>query len=982
MVKTPKWVVYDKDQDLINQVVWYASKSLASDFLTPARATTLAKSKDYKKVVDDFSSTITDALSNSSDFTWYTQDDLESLHMLSREERRKKIAEKMQSWTVKKLAADEFQKKSYNLSKLFDGRDGLKKIHLYEKRIDKLWDEINSIKIESMMNKRSLTMIDIEDMRLLKYAIGELEKKIDWLENWQEVALAKRAKVLKQQKNQYVSTWFAPLDSREAFIDKAINDLTLGQNMLIEWPTGTGKTKIAEEIKQRIVDKLGPVHYSVDMKAIWDVAKNIDEWKFEELIQAALYQSLSQWKLNRTIEFVDQEWIRQEKPNPLFYKSSKDDTTVSGNAASTTYDYTVRPQLKWHIEVVDQLSKFFRGIHEWVPVILDELDLVPTEVIMRLKSFFNLKAWDYLYPQEWTQNTKYQIPRGPMIIATMNGRSDKHPDRWRLDPAIMRLFPAHRRLWYLTTDEKYDWALMTLMDKNGSIPGVGIWELIDQWEWDAKTNGILKHFVDFVDEVEQCYLWQKEVNLTADGIIMKDGQKYIDQKLIETGKLEKILASWKWSGKTLTQHIKDEVKEFIVGANREDAYIMISLAKSSWLVTKEDIDSLTDDLKLVWWTNADITTIIWSQRSIRGTSWTIPFTDPYEVAMLDPFATRNIWAKHSLKVWDKGNLIEALHDAEEVLNKPKTMKIVERIRLLKDALRVPWSTIDVEAIEAIVLQIGDLSAKNSTERKSIYKVLESIIKSHPSLHYLAEQYGVELSPAPSWWKEWVEKLSETPAPIVLIQKAMREQRPEDEAIFDSCDKLLQDKTFIYYEKDSYGDICTVFPSLWLSLRYEYLRGWDMKEWEYNDYKDYKEYSWDYLISTMPSTEKRNCIYKKTIDTKKWAFIKAMDEDCYTKWYTRQKRSHIDRIFSVLAAKFGLPFESKTVAKAYMYLKWSLGCEWMNTDWHNWSDGDKYWYINNEPIRSRVILYCNNKSQMISKYTAPNLYWSVALLKEI
>jgi hypothetical protein len=33
---------------------------------------------------------------------------------------------------------------------------------------------------------------------------------------------------------------------------------------------------------------------------------------------------------------------------------------------------------------------------------------------------------------------------------------------------------------------------------------------------------------------------------------------------------------------------------------------------------------------------------------------------------------------------------------------------------------------------------------------------------------------------------------------------------------------------------------------------------------------------------MPSTEKRNCIFKNTIDTKKPAFTKAMDDDCYAK----------------------------------------------------------------------------------------------------
>lgn len=225
-----------------------------------------------------------------------------------------------------------------------------------------------------------------------------------------------------------------------------------------------------------------------------------------------------------------------------------------------------------------------------------------------------------------------------------------------------------------------------------------------------------------------------------------------------------------------------------------------------------------------------------------------------------------------------------------------------------------------------------------------------------------------------------------PPKIKVQQEAMREYFGNDNKIFDSCDKLIW--SFIMYNLDSYWDWCAIFPSEGLSFRHEYLRVWNMREWHYNNgANDYKEYSWDQLINTMPSTEKRACIFKNTIDTKKPAFIKAIDADCYAKWYTRQKKSQIDKILKALADKLGLSYDSATtsdqaVVKAYMYLKWALGWERMNTDWNSWKDWDDYWKVDNTNISLRAILYCTHASQRISRIDNDDNDCSVALVKEI
>jgi hypothetical protein len=50
------------------------------------------------------------------------------------------------------------------------------------------------------------------------------------------------------------------------------------------------------------------------------------------------------------------------------------------------------------------------------------------------------------------------------IIATANIKSEKHPDRQDVDPAIVRLFD-NQEVTYLPKEETYDVALAYLMEK-------------------------------------------------------------------------------------------------------------------------------------------------------------------------------------------------------------------------------------------------------------------------------------------------------------------------------------------------------------------------------------------------------------------------------------------------------------------------------------------------------------------------------------
>lgn len=96
--------------------------------------------------------------------------------------------------------------------------------------------------------------------------------------------------------------------------------------------------------------------------------------------------------------------------------------------------------MKGDIEVTEELVGMLKAIHEGRPIIIDEIDTIPTPTLMSIKSLFTIKSGKLFAPQGGTGQTLYEAGRAPMVIATMNGRSAKHETRVSMDPAILRLF--------------------------------------------------------------------------------------------------------------------------------------------------------------------------------------------------------------------------------------------------------------------------------------------------------------------------------------------------------------------------------------------------------------------------------------------------------------------------------------------------------------------------------------------------------------
>lgn len=105
-----------------------------------------------------------------------------------------------------------------------------------------------------------------------------------------------------------------------------------------------------------------------------------------------------------------------------------------------------------------------------------------------------------------------------MVIATMNGRNEKHSTRFELDPAILRLFGYHTTVNYLTKQEKYDYLVGQLTNEHGYIDSVALSELSykDPTSAAKETDqALLARFVNFVDAVEKSYLGEEAIAMPA-----------------------------------------------------------------------------------------------------------------------------------------------------------------------------------------------------------------------------------------------------------------------------------------------------------------------------------------------------------------------------------------------------------------------------------------------------------------------------------
>ncbi len=401
---------------------------------------------------------------------------------------------------------------------------------------------------------------------------------------YKETAIAYRLYILKKYKKE-LNKWFVKTPSRQEYIEEIQEKLLTWKSVLLTWPTWTGKTALAIE-----------------------AIKNIQK-SFVEI----------SWK-----------WLSEElKENPEFVE------VLSGNSGTRPSDFIAKIKLeeweKWGTQTKTELWKVLKAFVEWKIPVIDEIDLIPNDVLMRIKHLFTLKPWDYYSPQEnW--NEKYRL-ENTTLVATANIKSEKHQDREELDPAIVRLFDSIN-VNYFPEDEIYDLILASLSSENWFISWVKKEELI----WD---NSIVLKLIYALKEIERNYLWidtsWETVNISWSDM---EGM-YLQKAVLETWKLLWFFKWFKTSWKSLEEHIIDEVIDFVSNwaYPKEDRLILIKIFSKKWILTLEDVDKLKSRMTDIW--EDELKANILLEKREEKQEW-LKFIDSYELANLDPFWVRNL----------------------------------------------------------------------------------------------------------------------------------------------------------------------------------------------------------------------------------------------------------------------------------------------------------------------------------------------------
>ena len=613
---------------------------------------------------------------------------------------------------VRTLYESEMQKRKEDFEILKNGYDSIKEILEIDKIIEQAKDKILSIRIKSFQERRKISPKEMVVINKIKEHIElkELEK-LELLSH-RETATVYRLETLRKYIKQLETTGYIKTPSLEKLIEKTIDKVLLGKNVLLTWPTGTGKTVLAIEAVKTIAKKLNLQVDEISGKKLWEELK---DWK----------------NIKELDEFVE---------------------VLSWHAGITPSEFISKIKLqtdgKWWTETVSELGKILKSFVNGNIPIIDEIDLIPNDVLMRIKHLFTLKVGKSYSPQE--NGDQRYILNNTSVIATANIKSDKHPDREDMDPAIIRLFKPIE-VGYLANDEIYDIALTSISQKEGFIYGVGTESLSNQ------PNSILHLLIAALKDIESNYLW------IGDGEnISNKTKQFLRKAVLELGNFIWLFAGFKESGQKFNDFIKEQVIDFTSNHAypKSDRLILIKIFSSKWFITKSDIPLMIDKMTDIGEEKLEQNII---SNSFSFEDSLIDFVDPYQLANLDPYNIRNL---------------------DDLELKNKKAEIVGFIQKL-DSFLMEWNLSKTEKLENYIQDFFD-----KIENDINYD-LDNIEKQQELLSLL---YEIELV-------DWILKLEEEYPNFqeqIKILKIL--DMSKGKKLFGNIDKK-EDKSIVEYIRD-------------------------------------------------------------------------------------------------------------------------------------------------------------------------------------
>ena len=507
---------------------------------------------------------------------------------------------------VREIYFDEYESRKDDLDLLRRWYKQLGKVQKIDDIISKAKDKILGIRIAAFAANRQLSPNEIIHITKLHEAISQQESEKKNMLKIREIATAYRHQQLKTYKHQMDTEWFVITPSRVKIIDEIIEKILLGQNVLLTGPTGTGKTVLA-------------------IQAVKTIAARLHIW-LEAVQGKALAHELQN---NPDAEKLLDEFV----------------VVLSGHAGITPSEFIAKMWLKWDdkwgTQTYTQLGKVLKAFVDGNIPIIDEIDLIPNDVLMRIKHLFTLKSGKTYSPQE-DGNQKHKLLT-TTVIATANIKSAKHPDRQEIDPAIVRLLPGVE-VKYLPSEETYDLGLINIMEPKWFVYWVGVESL-------SHTDGILYHLIEALKQIEDNYLG-KWTWLT----ISNKSNMFLQKAVLELWSFVALFKWFKESGQDFAEFIKAKIIKFVSNGAypKNDRMLLINIFSGKGLVTQNDVDSLLERM-------SDISKEELEQNILWGTSFTFPqdtirFVDPYQLANFDPYKKRNL---ETLELEDKNMKIKS-----------------------------------------------------------------------------------------------------------------------------------------------------------------------------------------------------------------------------------------------------------------------------------------------------------------------------------
>ncbi len=499
-----------------------------------------------------------------------------------------RIRELYSNEDVRSLYLDELNKRKDKFEIINNWKKGVFEILKIESTIKKAEKIILSLRIKSFISGKSLNPAEVSKIKQIQKKIKQEERKINQLLNSRENATVYRLNKLKSWKKELEDSGFVTFESRKKIIDCVTEKLLMGENILLAWPTWTGKTVLA-------------------VKAVESLNRSYSDISWKSLIND----------------------IRSASPKKNSWIVDDFAMVLSGHSWITASDFIAKPALKWEIETTTELWKLLKAFVEWKVPIIDEIDLIPNDVIMRVKHLFTLKSWSQYAPQE-DSNSRITL-HSTWIIATANIKSEKHPDREEIDPAILRLF-SWIQVSYLNNNEAYDLALIHMMESQGYIYWLSKEELWKDW--------ILYNLVKALKEIEDSYLWKWSELKISLGLSDKSWV-HLQKAILEIWKFVSLFNGFRGSQFDFKKFIKIKIADFLSNPAYPtiDRLLLIKIFSQNWLIIKSDIWLLED--RMIDVDRTDLDRNIMSDNDIFKDSGT-KFIDPYDLANLDPYEIRKL----------------------------------------------------------------------------------------------------------------------------------------------------------------------------------------------------------------------------------------------------------------------------------------------------------------------------------------------------